>query len=133
MTVWNGPRDAAIHRLVDIRWVFPTPQAATAYHHQTMFANAEMMPEVQGAPRVGTDCRVFGGLFEPLGPGTGITSYFYLFTVGNVVVKLYAADFDGKSLRPDLVTPIAQSIVRRISAAQGGSAAPAKKPWWRFW
>jgi hypothetical protein len=49
------------------------------------------------------------------------------------VVKLYAADFDGRSLRPELLTPIAQNIVRRISAALGQASAPAKKPWWRFW
>lgn len=129
-TVWHGPQTAPVFRLVDIRWVFPTAQAAMAYHRQTTGANSEGTAEVRGAPAVGTDCHVFGGLFEPLGPGTGITSYFYLFTVGTVVVKLYAADFDGRSLRPDLLTPIAQKIVQRISASTG---VPARKPWWRFW
>jgi hypothetical protein len=131
--VWHGPQIAPIFRLVDIRWVFPSVEAATAYHRETLWANAEHTAPVPNAPVVGTDCHVFGGLFEPLGPGTGLTSYFYLFTVGPVVVKLYAADFDGRSLRPELLTPIAQNIVRRISAALGQASAPAKKPWWRFW
>ncbi|MFN8633020.1 MAG: hypothetical protein U0893_04130 [Chloroflexota bacterium] len=145
MAVWHGPEDAPIHRLVDVRWVFPTPEAATEYVHETMAASSEGLPLFGTDPLIGTACQVFGGSPDVLGSGDGLTAFCYLLTVGPVVVKLYAADFDGASLRAEMLYPIAQRIVQRLSADPVDTpinwdltfrvepAPPPRKPWWRFW
>src|SRR5215813_4813477 len=61
MSIWLGSTSEPVWRLVDIRTVFPTEWQASAWHAEAMAYNSEGMPQVDGAPPVGQECRVFGG------------------------------------------------------------------------
>ena len=115
-TAWMAADSEPVWRVVDIRWTFPDADAAHAYINEGRQKIAEGQPEVSGAEAVGEDCRVFGGTMDtPF--GTKITNYFYTFRVGNVVVKLYAAqgpELERPTLTPTLLAPIAKAIVKRV-------------------
>ncbi len=140
----DDPVHAPINRVIDIRWLFPTAAAATSYHRATLQANAEGMPLVPGAPAAGADChafrwdlgrqaaQLFGG-YEPA------YTCMYLFTVGPVVVKLFAA---GNGEHPTIAETyaLAGRIPHRVAGALGlsvepargaGALGPDKRPWWR--
>ena len=119
LALWQGGFDQTILRLVDIRWVFPTEKEAQAYHAERLPANSEGQPEIPGAPLAGTDCRVFGGTTNVR--GTPLTHYYYIFSVQNVVVKLYVAqgpDVIGteKALTLKKVAELAKTCIQRVEA-----------------
>ncbi|MBI2761023.1 MAG: hypothetical protein HYX51_06315, partial [Chloroflexi bacterium] len=146
-----GPADerlAPINRIIDVRWLFPTAQAATAYHRATLQANAEGMSLVQGAPALGTDCHAFrwdAGWMSAQITGRHEPSYtcMYLFTVGPVVVKFFAAGGFGEHPTLEETYAIARHIPPRILAATGTAGGgrsqsreavageQAGRPWWR--
>jgi hypothetical protein len=101
--------------VVDIRFVFPDAALAALYHQERLLANSEGTPPVEHAEPVGEECHVFGGT-RPLGPGLSMTAYTYIFRVGRVVVKLFAAQGFAarKPLTPDAVRQIAERIVTRL-------------------
>ncbi|MEU6098614.1 hypothetical protein [Streptomyces sp. NPDC047079] len=103
MQVWMGD-DTVIWRLVDIRWLFKDPRGAAAFHREQVRVNSEGAPPVVGAPIVGKACMVFGGASPtPFAPDMIMTAYNYVFLVGPVLVKLFAAQsFD---LPPSILTP----------------------------
>ena len=115
MTKWEGTNDSLLRLLVDIRWMFPDPQSATAYHLATLKAKGEGKPEIFTAKKVGDDCHIYNypsgqnlgamqGIFSrSLGRQSQIVrridgaiadmpndAFIYLFTCGSVVVKLFA-------------------------------------------
>src|SRR5437763_1970416 len=53
----NGP----INRLIDIRALFPSAEAATNYFHAALFVQMEDMLEIPDAPKAGSNCVVVGG------------------------------------------------------------------------
>lgn len=116
--VWMGDDDRPVWRVVDVRWVFPTAEAAAAYHKATLRKNSENLREVPGARTPGDDGHVFGGAMSMM--GIDLVNYLYLFRVDRVVVKLYVAQgpkVKGARLRPDLVEPIADKVAARVTAA----------------
>jgi len=115
--VWMGSTEHPVWRLVDIRWVFPDSDRARAYHVETLAHNSEGAPPVDGAPVVGRECHVFGGRQPTPIPDVEMTTYYYLFRVLNVVVKLFVAQ--GPALPPATlqaaqVADIAVRIEKRI-------------------
>ena len=119
--VWMGADDRPLWRVVDVRWVFPTAEAAATYHQATLRKNAENLAPVRDVPTVGEEGRVFGGV-NNLSAALGIqlVDYAYIFRVGRVVVKLYAAQgskLTGVQLRPEHMKPVAEKIAGRIAAA----------------
>jgi hypothetical protein len=121
LQVWMGADDAVVWRLVDIRFAFPDPACAAAYHRERLRVNAEGHPGVRGAPFVGRGCTVFGGVQAiPVHPDLTMTSYFYLFRVSSVLVKLFAAQSAALApgtLCPLRLTPLARRIEARIGVA----------------
>ena len=96
--------------------------------------NRDGEPLLSDAPKVGTDCYIFGGAnvskayYAMTGKTIIITQFIYLFRVANVVVKLYTLGRDGVSpddqkLTVDMVKQIAEKIVSRIN-----SGNPPEKP-----
>src|SRR5205823_13622071 len=43
LRVWRGRLGDPVDQLVDIRWLFPSAQAADAYHRATLLSNSEGM------------------------------------------------------------------------------------------
>lgn len=120
LSVWLAGQDQPVWRVVDIRFEFGSAEEAAAYHEARIVPNSEGKPEVAGAPAVGEECRVFGGT-ETLkfgGVTVMMTAYYYLFRVGRVVVKLFAAQ--GQESRDKLTSrhlaPLAERIRERIVA-----------------
>lgn len=117
LRAWMAPETGPVWRLVDIRFVFPDAARASAYHAERLLANSELNPPVPDAPPVGEECRVFGGTRPVPMAGIEMTTWFYVFRVGRVVVKLFVAQ------GPDSVQPLqvghVEAIARRIVARLG--------------
>jgi len=119
--VWMGSPSATIWRVVDIRTAFPTAWQASSWHSEALGYNSESTPPVAGAPAVGQECRVFGGLGpDVLGVGVRINAFFYLFRVGRIAVKLFAAQGMEASapLTPAHVADMASRVVARIERVE---------------
>ncbi len=120
MAIWMGPAETPVWRLVDIRWLFPSAADAAAYQRATLGLTSEGYAEIPGAPRVGSECRVFGGTrFEPT-LRRNFTQYFYVFRVGRAVVKLHVVQgpsVAGVKLTPELVKGIAERAAERVRSA----------------
>ena len=117
---WESPRGpGAFWQITDIRWVFADPAAAAAYHRETLQKHAEGAAEIAGAPALpgAADVHVFGG--SRTVRGIQVSNYFYIFTVGRVVVKLFVAAAPDPTgfLKPETVVPLAQKVVARIQSA----------------
>ena len=159
MTKWEGNDDGCLLRVfVDIRWLFPDPRSATAYHLATLQAKAEGKPHDATAKPVGDGCHVYsypsGGA---LGAAQGIfngalgdnhpfargieraiadmpdDSFIYLFTRGAVAVKFLAVLGPSMAARDGCraaVHQLAERIVTRLDSAFPAGARKAA-PWWR--
>lgn len=113
MQIWMGSGRAAVWRVVDIRWVFPSAKHAALYHRAALRQNSERQPVVHGATHVGSDCHVFGGVMRSL--GVSVVHFYYIFRVKNVVVKLYVAQGpQAHGLRNRLTTATVASMGQRI-------------------
>jgi hypothetical protein len=144
---WMGADISRLWRAVDVRWVFPTEKDAIAYHLATLQINSEGDPVVDGAPKAGADCYVFGGtisdqLFDMVigepGAASATTRFFYIFRVGRVVVKLYAAEGGqaaslGNRLTVQTMKGLTDRIISRIVSADQEFFGDGKNPWWRDW
>jgi hypothetical protein len=142
MAAWMADEQAAIGRLVDIRWVFPTDMDAAAYHQATLNVNCEGEPLVQNAPPVGLETYVFGGttsdysLFQITGTATSSTKFFYIFRAGRVVIKLYIAEgemagLSSTRLHVGMAQQIAERINWRVNAVLQNPQAMIKPPFWK--
>lgn len=136
LAVWTSPDSSGLplERLVDIRWVFPHEAQANTFHKAMLEVNRDGEPPLPDAPKVGTDCYIFGGAnvsqayYAMTGKTIIITQFIYLFRFANVVVKLYTLGRDGVSpdnqkLTVDFVKQTAEKIVSRID-----SGNPPEKP-----
>ncbi len=123
MNAWEDPTyRSAVQRLVDIRWVFPTAEQAASYHKHTLNTNCEGMPYLPQAPAVGQECYAFGGQQELSGLAK-ITSFMYLFRVGCVVVKVYAAQGD----QPLTINQLA-ALAQETRGQVRGQSRPRHEP-----
>jgi hypothetical protein len=123
MRVWMGD-DTVIWRLVDIRWLFEDPREAAAFHREQVDVNSEGAPPVVGAPIIGKACMVFGGANPtPFMPDMIMTAYSYVFLVGPVLVKLFAAQsftMPPSTLTPEHLAPLAARAHALIEGAFPG-------------
>ncbi len=118
-TVWHAERGkkARLNRVVDIRWVFPSAEAAGRYLKEQLSAMAEDQPKVRTLMLVGQECHVFGGLFKSPFGDVSFRHYIVIFRQGNVVVKFYAMHEDPNGpLRPGTLEPLCRVIEKRIKA-----------------
>jgi hypothetical protein len=137
---WQGPSGSPLTRVIDIRWLFPSAALASGYHQETLRSNAEGLPDVVGAPTVGTAGHLYGGrLGDPMlrmisGKDEAFARYIALFTVGPVVVKLFVADLNDLGLPVPQVHALAMRAAVRIERLLPSAAAPfpaRPAPWWR--
>jgi hypothetical protein len=110
---------APVGLLIDIRWLFPDERLAQAYHLVMLNINSEGTPLAPDAPRAGQDRVVFRGTREAE-PGNSLTAYLYLFRVGNVVVKLFAAYGQWAPDNSLTSEPVAQIATRAASRIEAG-------------
>jgi hypothetical protein len=156
MTKWDGPTDGAVQLLVEIRWLFPDAQSATAYHLETLQMKSENKPENRSARKFGDNCHVYS---FPSGQGLGVAqkifvqalgqdhqmargmeravnempddAFIYLFTRGRVAVKYFvvlgSAPASAGAGDP-AVHALAERIVQRIDRNDAGNKSVA---WWK--
>jgi hypothetical protein len=131
LALWESGFDQTIWRLVDIRYIFPTEKEAQAYHAEQLPVMSEGQPRIPGAPLAGTHCGVFGGHVTI--KGTPLTHYYYIFSVQNVVVKLYVAQGPHiagtkKALTLEMVAGLAETCIQRIQAYNRDARLGVKRP-----
>lgn len=159
MTKWEGTNDSLLRLFVDIRWLFPDTQSATAYHLATLQAKSEGKPENLAAKTIGDSCHIYSypsgqalgavqGLFtRALGGRSQIVrgidraiadmsddAFIYLFTRGPVAVKYFAVLGTSPAARdtgPSAVHHLAARIVGRIESTFLTSASRKPAPWWK--
>jgi hypothetical protein len=119
--VWLGDTTDTVWRVVDIRYVFPDEQGAASYLETRRNALRENSPILEEAEPVGNSGIVSGG---PMAYSVGeveaeLTAFYYVFRVGSVVAKLFAAQGQGAAepLGPEVVKPLAERVADRIEAA----------------
>ena len=118
LTRWTPDGDKAFHinRLIDIRWVFNSSQAAERYMREKLGHFSENMPHMKSAPEFGDQSYCFGGIFGKEF-GVAMRSYMYIIRENNVIVKFYGAEFTDKGqLRPLTMAPICRKIVANIQS-----------------
>lgn len=113
MKIFQGPADASLQRIVDIRYAFPNEQLAQQFLQAARTELSEKTPEVTTFKPVGSECKVFGGVSK-LAVAMGLepfNQWFYTFREGRVVVKLFGAPGPAATgdLRLEKMVPIAQS------------------------
>jgi hypothetical protein len=122
--VWQGDIADTVWRVVDIRYVFPDEQAAAIYLETRRQALCENSPILEEAATVGGSGTVSGGpMAYPVGGAEAeLTVYYYVFRVGSVVAKLFAAQGQetAEPLVPEAIKPLAERVADRIEAASIG-------------
>jgi hypothetical protein len=159
MTKWDGLKENTLLLLVDIRWLFPDAQSATAYHLATLQAKSEGKPESQAAQKIGDNCHIysfpsgqelavaqgiFAGAFggdDQMARGIGRViagmpddAFIYLFTRGRVAVKYFAVLGSSRTAieaRKSAVHIVAERIVSKIDEAFPNDASNKPVAWWK--
>ncbi len=114
--VWSALKEDQLRRIVDIRWLFPTPAAARRYHRIRFAANAEGLPLLPDRPSIGEGARLLGGT-PPMAASLGLdaddsTMGIALFVIGPVVVKVFVSGVPLADL-----SLVARRAERRVNAA----------------
>jgi hypothetical protein len=159
MTKWDGPKEGAVQLLVDIRWLFPDAQSATAYHLETLQMKSENKPENHSARKIGDNCHVYSfpsgqelGAAQRIfvqalgedhqmarGMGRAINempddAFIYLFTRGRVAVKYFvvlSAALASTDTGKSTIYDLAEQIVRKVDRAFPNDADNMRRPWWK--
>jgi hypothetical protein len=122
--VWVGDMADTVWRVVDIRHVFPDEEAAATYLEARRNALREDSPILEEAETVGASGTVSGGAMAySVGEAEAeLTAYYYVFRVGSVVAKFFAAQGPkaAEPLVPEAVKPLAERVAERIEAAGVG-------------
>ncbi|MFN8655610.1 MAG: hypothetical protein U0105_04675 [Candidatus Obscuribacterales bacterium] len=115
--VYEGPLEAPLNRIVDIRWTFPTEKQAKQFLQDCGKQLGEGADDATGwaKPR-GSEGKVFGGA-NPLmlRKKTLIYHWYYVFREGRVVVKLYGSEglLSKRHPGPDDMLPFAEAAIKR--------------------
>lgn len=115
--VYEGVPDAALSRIVDIRWTFPNEKLAKQFLQDCGKQLGEGADEATAwaKPR-GSEGRVFGGA-NPLmlRRKSLIYHWYYIFREGRVVVKLYGTEglISKRHPHPDDMLPLAEAAIKR--------------------
>ncbi len=112
--LWLGTNHAAVWRVVDSRWVFPTPEEAAAYLTSTDTWHSEGLPRVEGLPTAGDEAFVHLGTVAGQFYATPLSTEVLMFRVGRVVCKLKAVQ--GPDSRQDLRAGTVALLADRIAA-----------------
>lgn len=133
MKVWTRPEpDALVQRLVDIRWVFDTPEEATKYHLQHLKENSEGAPPLmmRKSKSFGTDLKAYlRDAKDPMLAKMGLDTnmYCFLFTHQRVLAKVFIAG--SSKLGPGKAAELAKAAHDRIEAGLPPAvAAPMPEP-----
>lgn len=123
--------DAALWRVVDVRWVFPTEDAAERYLAASWRAVSEGLPRLAWAVDVGHDARLYGGTQRVPLLETEMTQYIVALRVGRVVIKIFAAEGDGAEapgLTPARMVALARAAAERANPSPSPSPPPSPSP-----
>ena len=112
--------DGEFQRFVDIRWLFDSEAGARRYHRLQMQKNSEGMHLAKETTSIGAGTRVFTGT-DPF--NLGVNMYLYIFTVGQVVAKLFFANIS-EAERARITTLAAERIVKSLESGP----LPDRKP-----
>jgi hypothetical protein len=112
---WSGRPSWPIGKIVDTRWLFPSPEAAEAYAVATVNAAAEGLPPVQSLSHGDSFARFAGPHFD-LETGASVTAVISYVRIGTVVAKLYTSEGPQApgTIRPELVDGYVTALVRRV-------------------
>src|ERR1700748_2309861 len=80
MTKWDGPTGGAVQLLVDIRWLFPDAQSASAYQLEKLQMKSENKPENHTARKLGDNCHVYS---FPSGQGLASAQQIFAKALGD--------------------------------------------------
>lgn len=120
----NHDPDQAVDGVIDMRYEFPSEEAARSYVTRMLPRLSENVPRCSNATLVGDDCHVFGPVdvnrtagFEG---GFDRYEYLYVFRVGRFVSKLKVrlVEKDVEKLHPDQASMFATIAVRKLRSAQ---------------
>jgi hypothetical protein len=96
MHVWNGPIDAGINNVVDIRWTFNTKEEAAKYFKDNFAEQSENGKEYPVPASYGMDVQQLHVYREtPLianlyaGMGTKHVQWYFIFLEGKVMIKVF--------------------------------------------
>lgn len=111
VAIWLNPNnDTKIAALLDTRYVFGTEQEAKTWLDNNHSRLGDGYSLVKGAPKVGQDCRVYSGSKD------GVSSYMYLFRVGQIVMHMFVTQGKGAgSLKAKDVAPYAKTAAARLN------------------
>jgi hypothetical protein len=120
LKVYQGPDAAALQRVVDMWWIFPSVDMADKFFESSQKELSEGMPLVSDAKAIGDKARAYGGKND-MGAMMGGDSFYnwvYLFRRGRAVVKVYGAEGPAATAHPTLqmLTPIAEAASRHCES-----------------
>ncbi|MFM2096664.1 MAG: hypothetical protein RIS70_3788, partial [Planctomycetota bacterium] len=116
--------DQAVDDVIDVRYEFPSEEAARSYVIRMLPRLSENAPRCSNATLVGEDCHVFGPIdvnrtvgFEG---GFDRHEYLYVFRVGRFVSKLKVrlVEVNVAKLHPDQALGFATIAVRKLRSAE---------------
>jgi len=120
----NHDPDQAVDGVIDVRFEFPSEEAARSYVVRMLPRLSENAPRCSNATLVGDDCHVFGPIdvnrtvgFEG---GFDRHEYLYVFRVGRFVSKLKVrlVEENVEKLHPDRALEFAMIAVRKLQSAE---------------
>lgn len=116
---WSGHDDWAVHRVVEMRWLFPSSQAAKAYLEDpvTLVTAGEQLPRVS-APAIGDGAYAWGVTQPGRTPPARPSQQIVMFRAGRVVGKLHVTEGARapqvyQRLSQELLLPYLEAAVRR--------------------
>lgn len=117
---WHGEsQSSTIARLLDIRFVFPTEADAERYIGSALDYLREGVDEIDGAPSVGENSRIFGTrLRQPGKPETEtVRGFICLFRERNIVAKVVVSQGSDAGDPLDMwgALRLAQKVLARIN------------------
>lgn len=135
MKVWTRPEpDALVQRVVDIRWIFETPEEAGRYHLEHLKENSEGAPPLKLAKvkPFGTDLKAFlRGADDPMlaKMGLDMNMYCFLFTQGRVLAKVFVAGAGKLTLKTAAaLAGVAQKNIEKAQSDDKAATQPEAEP-----
>lgn len=128
-SLWIGTNHDTVWRVLDARWVFPTPDEAAAYLDAVKDWYGEGLPMVEGMPVAGDQSYAHGGVLKGMFFGAEPKAEVLLFRVGRTVCKLKVVQGPDsqEALRPGTVAILADRIAARIRTAVA-AVRPEQEP-----
>ena len=113
---WQKADGESFQRIVDARWLFDSEASACRYHRLQLRTNSEGMQPAKETISIGKGVRVFS---SPDMLGMGMTMTLYVFTVGQVVAKVFFVNIPDEEC-----AHITNIVVERITKALESGPLP---------